>query len=1085
MEIWWTYYTVCFYCYAYINTKLYHGPSTIIHFNFTTGPSSFDHITVTDCQYVVKRGFLKEKCLVGTKWYFKCPFSDNYYRVLVSQCRLQRFTEVCENDPAFYQSCGHMGCPAPLQTMEHGIGVCGEIVCDIRYGLALNDRISRLRNIANIVTNGNFGKYRCDGIDNCDNKISGMSVDERQCEDESSKFNCIPFSTWYSITVAFGQVCDNICDCDNCFEEANCFNRSVGIICHTRTSQERLQYLKPEFICDGRRQCFYGKDEEDCNSGEVCRFASFYLKNPLRALNSRNKCTIPDPTLRARLVCEDYRDQMNCSLISPLVCDVNGYETTLTEHVICKNHNLCDDQLDDICINIDSSCLIHKHRICDRVSDCPRNSDESDYFCLNLVSANMSCIRRMSYDKSAYPFPKSWVLDGVKDCLNGVDEDTKQWFRKCGAGNQDIFIFGESTACDEITLLKCPDVDYRLSLENLCKRFSNCDSFLCKTSRHSYRNKHSVQKAYNSIPTLFFCLPGLETMQIIMGNCENIVMKPKHSTLGISHIINILSNREYAASINCQDIFGELYLSLVCTDQCTKYIKCPLASLNHSSCINYSANERILTITDLGSLTVVLKTKDETMRQNVFGCANEKCIEYRQVCDLVDDCGDASDEINCANNFKCASGEYVPISMKCNGNFDCLDYSDECNAECDNQVRIFSNLSYKVISWTTGIISTVLNSIVIIKVLVEFKNLKTGTARMNNLLMIIVSLGDLLQGGFLFMVAISDEFINKSNCITQFKWTTSKMCNILGVLSTIGSQISLFSMTILSFIRAKGTRSMIRPSEKMPMKAKVFMTAEIFLIFFIATVLATFPIVLIPSIDDYFVRSLAYENNLFVGNLDKSQHKEIIRAYYGRLLSPNPSWKLIKRLVQDMFINGEVVGERIGFYGSNGFCVFNYFVRSDNQQKWFTGSVLFLNFTCVSIIVICYTIVNMSTHQSSAVAGNFNKQVMLRNRKIQRNIAVLITTDIVTWVPFMFISIIHFFEVVDASSWYSVFSIVVLPSNSIINPLLILQDTFIAFGKKNLKVVRKFRLLKMFPTQDAELSISSADKIPDPILNQT
>ena len=1039
MEIWLTYFTICFYCYGNVE-----GLTTFANYKFTTGPASFDSITVTDCQYVVIRGFLKEKCLVGSKWYFKCPFSDNYYRVLRTQCRQQRFTEICNNDPTFYQSCGNMVCSTRLQTIDRGIGVCGEIVCD-----NVPSKFDKSRNIVNIVS-GIYGMYRCDGTEDCLNKISGKAVDERDCKIESRDFSCMIQKS----RISSSKVCDNFCDCVNCFDEANCFNRTVGMVCRSRY-RKLLQYLKPQFICDGSKQCLYGNDESDCNSGEVCSFISFDLDKPTRSLNSRNKCTIPDPTTIVKLVCVDYRDQMNCSnsKISPLVCDVNGYETTLSEHVICKNHSLCDDQLDDTCINIDSSCLIHKHRLCDRTGDCPLNSDESDYFCRDM--ANLSCVRRLSYNKSAYHFPKSWVLDGVKDCLNGIDEDTKQWFRKCGAGNQDIFLFGESTACDEIPSLKCPNTDYILSLENVCKGFSNCDSFLCTTSRRNYRITNPVQLSYNSIPTLFFCLPGLETMQVIMGNCENISMKPKHFIFGISHIINILSNREFAASINCQGIFGELYLHLVCTEQCTKHIKCPLVKLTNSSCINYPANERVLTITDDGSLTVVLKAKDETMRQNVFGCDNERCIEYHQVCDLVDDCGDASDEISCANNFKCVSGEYVPISGKCNGKFDCLDYSDECNAECDNQVQIFSKLIFKVTSWTVGIFSTLLNSIVILQLSADFKNLKTGIATINSLLMTVISLGDLLQGGFLLLVAISDELLNESNCITQLKWTTSKICNLLGVLSTIGSHISLFSMTILSIIRAKGTRSMIRPSQKMPMKAKVFIATEIFLIFIVAAVLATVPLMPIALFDDYFVRSLAYDNNLFNGNLDKSHQKEIIRAYYGRLRIANPSWKLIKRLVDDMFINGEVVGERIGFYGSNGFCIFNYFLRSNNPQKWFIGFVLLLNFTCVSIIAMCYIMVNISTYQSSAVAGIVNKEIVLRNRKIQRRVAVLITTDIVSWVPFIFITMIHYLELVDASSWYSVFSIVILPCNSIINPFLILEDKFIALGEKVKKAFRE------------------------------
>ena len=56
--------------------------------------------------------------------------------------------------------------------------------------------------------------------------------------------------------------------------------------------------------------------------------------------------------------------------------------------------------------------------------------------------------------------------------------------------------------------------------------------------------------------------------------------------------------------------------------------------------------------------------------------------------------------------------------------------------------------------------------------------------------------------------------------------------------------------------------------------------------------------------------------------------------------------------------------------------------------------------------------VNLSTYKSSAVAVNVNKEIVLRNRKIQRKVAVLITTDIVSWVPFMVITMMHYLEVV-------------------------------------------------------------------------
>jgi hypothetical protein len=65
-----------------------------------------------------------------------------------------------------------------------------------------------------------------------------------------------------------------------------------------------------------------------------------------------------------------------------------------------------------------------------------------------------------------------------------------------------------------------------------------------------------------------------------------------------------------------------------------------------------------------------------------------------------------------------------------------------------------------------------------------------------------------------------------------------------------------------------------------------------------------------------------------------------------------------------------------------------------------------------------------------------------RNQKMNRRITIIITTDFCCWVPFIVICTLHFLEILDATPWYSVFSMVVLPINSVINPLLY-DDTII------------------------------------------
>ena len=83
-------------------------------------------------------------------------------------------------------------------------------------------------------------------------------------------------------------------------------------------------------------------------------------------------------------------------------------------------------------------------------------------------------------------------------------------------------------------------------------------------------------------------------------------------------------------------------------------------------------------------------------------------------------------------------------------------------------------------------------------------------------------------------------------------------------------------------------------------------------------------------------------------------------------------------------------------------------------------------------------------------------------------IARIITSDFLCWVPFIIICFLHYFEIMDATPQYGLFSIVILPINSVINPFLYNQSLQVNFS-----VAKAFmrRLRKYFSGKVSEVYI--------------
>jgi hypothetical protein len=437
-----------------------------------------------------------------------------------------------------------------------------------------------------------------------------------------------------------------------------------------------------------------------------------------------------------------------------------------------------------------------------------------------------------------------------------------------------------------------------------------------------------------------------------------------------------------------------------------------------------------------------------------------------EVCDLIDHCGDMSDELNCANHMICedtfnsTKRQLISLHQKCDGIYDCFDLSDECNDVCGKE--IVEHWSFKAIIWIMGMLATMFNGLITFTRIRALNRCEDSrNLFITKVLVSVIGSGDFLTGLYLILLSTFDSFVYRSSfCRHQAEWLTGSMCAILGIISTIGSQLSLFAMTALSLVRMYGI-SNISLDATSPVSFRDVKRATI-LVFGILTIAVASAIVpLIPLFEDYFVQGIYYDNgvlyNLFIGFPNKERHIAVLQAYHNTTnITTDLTWEEIGDKVDGMFSQQyEMLSKRpVHFYGNDGICLFKYFVRSNDARRsrlpvengtqitdkkgdavvWL---MLVINSICFIIITYCYSAIHIINRTSATESGqNDNPGRRKEARNLQNKVTLIISTDFVCWIPFIIICALHNAGSIDATNWYVNLALIVLPVNSVINPLI-------------------------------------------------
>ena len=104
-----------------------------------------------------------------------------------------------------------------------------------------------------------------------------------------------------------------------------------------------------------------------------------------------------------------------------------------------------------------------------------------------------------------------------------------------------------------------------------------------------------------------------------------------------------------------------------------------------------------------------------------------------------------------------------------------------------------------------------------------------------------------------------------------------------------------------------------------------------------------------------------------------------------------------------------------------------------DPQRAFSLSILIINLVCFLLISSSYILIYQ---QSKGSSGNKSSHRNAQTTALQAKIAFIIFTDFLAWVPFTIICFLHFGNVENLTWLYPIFSIIILPLNSVINPVL-------------------------------------------------
>ncbi|XP_026810792.1 G-protein coupled receptor GRL101-like isoform X1 [Rhopalosiphum maidis] len=670
--------------------------------------------------------------------------------------------------------------------------------------------------------------FWCDGWPECTDNHADELLCNITCSE--NKFQC-PNGR----CINDANVCDGHCDClqsndGNCADEMNCtafYNKTDDVIVCTTGSTlscwvpegNPSRCIRQKYICDGQNDCFNGlsiSDEFGCDKPNSHLNDEFFKCKDGRWLPLKHRCNF-------KAECLNGEDETNCEVSLP--CDEDQFRCASGECVKsenrCDGHTDCWDKSDEIgCATVPCPsenwlrCEIGKQCVpmekwCDYRVDCMDGSDEKncdyrlckadefqcdsgqciplEYKCKKYREELMGCVDKSHLrncvnskcDENEFKchrgpcIHQSMVCDGLLDCdLTWDDEDNNCYFM-CSHIASDCQCQDVHINCTGHGLVQFPyDVEKEITFFHLGgNNFSE--------GLHENTFQHLDRLVYldlmnNSIkhlePFLFSTLWRLKTLNLQNNKITNL---RNCSFMGLGQLtgLHLQGNNIYKLSSMAFQGLSSLITLDLSNQNITDIESEAFVGLRSLKSLDLSDN----------SLTHIRDGTFRGMPQVVF--LNLKNNQLKVIDKNVFFTMPLLETLFTDEFRFCCLARYVK---------QCEPLPDEFSS-CED---LMSNIVLRVCIWILAVVAITANLLVIV-----FRAKYKHTNQVHSFLIVNLALGDFLMGSYLLVIAVVDWYYRGVYFIHDSDWRRSSMCNVAGFISTFSSELSVFTLTVITLER--------------------------------------------------------------------------------------------------------------------------------------------------------------------------------------------------------------------------------------------------------------------------------------------